>query len=125
MTNDSWQEFRPWLRELLLQWHRMDPVSQKELDRAIQVNKIQGNRNPFIDYPELAEYIWGNKQGQTVDFNQLTQSYGDMYNEGHGSSVVIPSVESGEPAAQKVLRDGKLMILRNESVYTILGQVIR
>ncbi len=125
MTNDSWQEFRPWLRELLLQWHRMDPVSQKELDRAIQVNKIQGNRNPFIDYPELAEYIWGNKQGQTVDFNQLTQSYGDPYNEGHGSSVVIPSVESGEPAAQKVLRDGKLMILRNESVYTILGQTIR
>jgi endonuclease I len=60
MTNDSWQEFKPWLRDVLLAWHRMDPVSDKEKTRAIEVNKIQGNRNPFIDYPELVEFIWGN-----------------------------------------------------------------
>ena len=81
VTNEGWQEFQPWLRDLLLEWHRMDPVSQKELDRAVEVNKIQGNRNPFIDYPELVEYIWGNKQGQFVDFYTLPQSYGTPYDD--------------------------------------------
>ncbi len=53
-----------WSQELLLKWHREDPVSQKELDRNEQVYLIQNNRNPFIDYPSLAEYIWGNKKGE-------------------------------------------------------------
>lgn len=53
-----------WSVNLLLQWHRQDPPSQKEYDRNEQVYKIQNNRNPFIDYPDLAEYLWGNKKGQ-------------------------------------------------------------
>ena len=48
---------------LLLKWHRQDPVSQKEIDRNNGIQKTQGNRNPFIDYPELAEYIWGEHAG--------------------------------------------------------------
>lgn len=52
-----------WSQELLLRWHRDDPVSQKEKDRNEAIYKIQANRNPFIDFPELAEYIWGNKRG--------------------------------------------------------------
>jgi len=47
---------------LFLKWHRNDPVSQKELDRNNAVYGIQNNRNPFIDYPELVEHIWGNLQ---------------------------------------------------------------
>ncbi len=122
MTNEGWQEFRPWLRDLLLEWHRLDPVSQKELDRAVQVNLIQGNRNPFIDYPELVEYIWGNKQGVAVDFHTLTQSYGDPYDDGSTTAV---GLISSEPAARKQMKDGKLIILRNESVYTPVGQKLR
>ncbi|MCM1348895.1 MAG: endonuclease [Firmicutes bacterium] len=53
-----------WAIDLLLEWHRNDKVSQKELDRNEQVFLVQNNRNPFIDYPELVEYIWGNKKGQ-------------------------------------------------------------
>ena len=121
MTNEGWQEFQPWLRDLLVSWHRLDPVSKKELDRAVEVNKIQGNRNPFIDYPELVEYIWGNKQGQTVDFKQLKQSYGDEYNDSP-TGIDAPNTI---PAARKVLRDGQIIILRNESEYTITGQTIR
>ena len=122
MTNEGWQEFRPWLRDLLLSWHRLDPVSQKELDRAIEVNKIQGNRNPFIDYPELAEYIWGNKQGQSVDFRTLDQSYGDQYDDGSASGVSNPTAQ---PAAVKELRNGQIVIIRNTTIYTTLGQTIR
>ncbi len=55
----------------MLQWHRQDPVSSKEIDRANAVNDFQKNRNPFIDYPCLAEYIWGNRKGQPVNFADL------------------------------------------------------
>ena len=122
MTNDSWQEFRPWLRDLLVSWHRMDPVSEKEKARAIEVNKIQGNRNPFIDYPELVEYIWGNKQGQTVDFTELTQSFGDAYGDVHSGTVVS---KTQEPVASKELRNGQVVIRRNNTIFTPLGQIIQ
>lgn len=56
----------------LLTWHRQDPVSQKEIDRNQAVYGIQHNRNPFIDYPELVEYIWGNRVGQTIDLSSMT-----------------------------------------------------
>lgn len=121
VTNEGWQEFRPWLRDLLLEWHRMDPVSQKELDRAVEVNKIQGNRNPFIDYPELVEYIWGNKQGQAVDFYSLPQSYGNPYDDST-TGTEFPFETS---AVQKQLHNGQVVIIRNASIFSTLGQEIR
>jgi len=124
MTNEGWQEFRPWLRDLLVEWHRMDPVSGKELHRASEVNKIQGNRNPFIDYPELVEYIWGDKQGQTVDFRQLKQSYGDKYGD-TATPICSPETHANERSATKQMRNGQLLIVRNVSIYTILGQPIQ
>ncbi len=58
---------------LLLQWHNDDPVSQKELDRNNAVQSIQGNRNPFIDYPEFAECIWGNGNCTALDITDFNQ----------------------------------------------------
>lgn len=52
-----------WSISLLLKWSAQDPVSPKETNRNNAVYGIQKNRNPFIDHPELAEYIWGNKKG--------------------------------------------------------------
>ena len=71
MDNNSYLEFKPWLIEVLLEWHRQDPVSEKEIRRADAISTIQHNRNPYIDYPELVEYIWGDRQGQEVDFTTL------------------------------------------------------
>lgn len=64
-ANDPWPTLRPWAVDMLLDWARRDPVSQKEKDRNNSVEKSQGNRNPFIDFPELAEYIWGTRMDQT------------------------------------------------------------
>ncbi len=44
---------------ILLEWNKMDPVDNLEIRRNEAVYKIQGNRNPFIDYPEFADMIWG------------------------------------------------------------------
>ncbi len=49
---------------MLMKWARNDAVSEKETLRNDAVYKVQKNRNPFVDHPELAEYIWGNKKGQ-------------------------------------------------------------
>ena len=59
---------------LMMKWHREDPVSQKEIDRNNGIQQTQGNRNPFIDYPYLAEYIWGEHAGETVDMSMLMPS---------------------------------------------------
>ena len=67
----------PWAQQLLLKWHREDPVSQKELDRNEEVYKIQNNRNPFIDYPQLVEYIWGNKMGEIFYEENAQEPVGD------------------------------------------------
>jgi endonuclease I len=62
MEADTYPTLKPWAIQLLLQWNRQDPVSQKELTRVENVYAIQKNRNPFIDHPELIEYIWGNNK---------------------------------------------------------------
>ncbi len=69
MQNNTYPVFKPWAINMLLQWHRQDPVSAKEIERNEKVFIIQGNRNPFIDYPELAEHIWGLKTDVPFSFN--------------------------------------------------------
>lgn len=64
LASNKYPGFNEWSINVLLKWHRQDPVSKKETDRNNAVEKYQDNRNPFIDYPELVEYIWGNKMGQ-------------------------------------------------------------
>jgi hypothetical protein len=120
MTNEHWQEFQPWLRDLLVSWHRMDPVSDKEKQRAIEVNKIQGNRNPYIDYPELVEYIWGDKTNQKVDLLLLEQSYGHRYGE-NNVETAIPALHTPDNSIGKVLDGNRIIIIRNGSIYTLLG----
>ncbi|WP_290698375.1 endonuclease [Lacinutrix sp.] len=47
----------------LLDWHRNDPPDDFEMNRNNIVYEWQFNRNPFIDMPDLVEYIWGNQIG--------------------------------------------------------------
>ena len=61
-------------RDLFLKWHRQDPVSEKEIQRNDAVYGIQHNRNPFIDYPYMVEYIWGSEKGKAVNFTELVSS---------------------------------------------------
>lgn len=51
--------FSGWAQKMLLRWAENDPVSKKETDRVEAVCKIQKNRNPFVDFPGLEQYIWG------------------------------------------------------------------
>lgn len=48
---------KPWLEQLLRQWHIADPVSDEERRRTDIIEQFQSTRNPFVDFPNLANQI--------------------------------------------------------------------
>ncbi len=70
-----------WQLSMLLKWSRQDPVDSIEIRRNEAVCVIQHNRNPFIDYPGLEEFIWGDSILQAF-------AYGG-FEEG-GDSIITP-----------------------------------
>ncbi|WP_299818029.1 endonuclease [uncultured Pontibacter sp.] len=56
----------------LYQWHLKDPVDAREVERNNRVEKAQGNRNPYIDYPDLVASAWGFKQVTCEPATQVT-----------------------------------------------------
>ena len=61
INGTKYPAFQSWQLNMLMEWATADPVSEKEKNRNNAVYGIQNNRNPFIDYPGLEQYIWGNK----------------------------------------------------------------
>ncbi len=51
-------------KRLFLKWCAADPVDDFERSRAKVIGEAQGAENPFITYPEIAEYLWGDKAGE-------------------------------------------------------------
>ncbi len=43
---------------ILLEWNSLDSVSEEELARNEAIYQIQGNRNPFVDYPEWVSLLY-------------------------------------------------------------------
>lgn len=64
LNGGTYPVFKSWAINLLLKWNDEDPVSTKELNRNDGVYSIQGNRNPFVDHPELADFIWGTRMSE-------------------------------------------------------------
>lgn len=50
-----------WYLDMLMRWSKQDPIDEREIARNNAVPGVQTNRNPFVDYPGLEEYIWGSK----------------------------------------------------------------
>ena len=59
LEQGAYPTLQPWAYKLYIQWAKEDGVNQMEIDRNEAVNAIQGNRNPYIDLPNLMEYVWG------------------------------------------------------------------
>ncbi|MBE6135268.1 MAG: hypothetical protein E7179_04595 [Erysipelotrichaceae bacterium] len=59
----------------LLVWHKMDPVDEYEIHRNNLVyNNFEKNRNPFIDFPEWVDYIWGTADYDSVNHKSTNRS---------------------------------------------------
>ncbi len=48
---------------VLLRWHQRFPTTAAERERHEVVARFQGNRNPFVEQPSLAQRIWGRECG--------------------------------------------------------------
>lgn len=97
LDGNAYPGLSAWQLEMLMKWAKNDPVSKKETNRNKAVYGIQKNRNPFIDYPGLEEYIWGDKKNIAFSYDNYT------------SGVVTVPVK-----------------LRNSTdIYTISGQRVR
>lgn len=110
IENNTYPTLNSWSRELLLRWAREDQVSQKEIDRNEAVYSFQNNRNPFIDFPELAEYIWGNRRGEAF---KLSEHMGDtpigdpiLINPTQGSLLEFGEVAEGHSITAKLHLNG-------------------
>ena len=58
----------------LLQWNKEDLVDDFERNRNEVIYSYQGNRNPFIDHPEFADYIWDTTQNVSAPDEDNTKN---------------------------------------------------
>ena len=78
LENNTWPTLQRWAYTLYLQWVELDRVDNVETARNEAVYSIQGNRNLFIDFPFLAEYIWGDSIGVPFDpYTSITTASDD------------------------------------------------
>lgn len=96
LEKDDWPTLQEWTYKLLLKWSREDPVDDIEKARNEAVYQIQGNRNPYVDYPNLCEYVWGdsiayawNPEGSSQGGDTPTP---EPEPEEEGAEVVIDSI---------------------------------
>ena len=99
----------------LLEWHRTDPVDAWEENRNdIIYNSFQRNRNPFIDFPEFAEHLWGT----AVGVNWTDQSLGaKKYN-----AVSVRMYPN--PANEIIYIKGLVSPASKVKIYTMRGRLV-
>ncbi len=99
ITGTAYQPYAEWYFNMLMRWSKLDPIDEVEIARNNAVKKEQGNRNPFVDYPGLEEYIWGDKKNETF--------YYDNYN-GNENYVASPTFS---PATGKTFTESLVITL--------------
>ncbi len=69
-------------KTVLLAWNELDPVDDFELNRNETIFGYQGNRNPFIDHPELADKIWDPEtllsENFEISFSKIELTFADL-----------------------------------------------
>ena len=73
LDGSTYPGLQSWQLNMLMQWAKDDPVSEKETNRNNAVYAIQNNRNPFIDYPGLEEYVWGSMTTTAFSYDNYVQ----------------------------------------------------
>jgi endonuclease I len=58
----------------LLEWNRQYPPSDMERQRNNRIFRMQQNRNPFVDHPEFADYIWANVSPTGTEFSNFNMT---------------------------------------------------
>lgn len=107
----------------LLTWNTTDPSDDFELNRNNYVYTWQMNRNPFIDYPNLADYIWGSHAGEpwfsTLGTNEAAELKFLMYPNPANDRITISGIQ-GNAKAEVYSYTGQMVVNQNFSDTTTL-----
>lgn len=99
----TYPAFSTWAKTMLLSWSQQDQVSTKETTRNEAVynypSTASNNRNPFIDFPGLEQYIWGSYTNVAFDPNNYVNPYDG------GGSTTTPSI-SVSPTSTSISEGG-------------------
>ena len=96
----------------LLNWHNLDKADDFEMNRNNVIYNWQMNRNPFIDYPLLADYVFGSNYGQPWSFSLSNNTFSE------NSIKVYPN-----PTTDYLIIDGVEGSAKIE-VYNVTGQQV-
>lgn len=114
LNHDRYNAFKPWAMDMLLRWAKEDPVSEKEIKRNNEAYKVQGNRNPFIDYPGLEQYIWGSNMDKAFSYDKYEAAPDDSAvdnviadEKNDGKTYDIMGREVNESYRGLVIKNGK------------------
>lgn len=105
-AGNKYPAFSSWSQTMFMRWASNDPVSEKEVNRNDAIYSFQKNRNPFIDFPGLEEYIWGDKQDVPFDPDNYDGSETPnppVTPEGPAAPVFSPAGGSVAPGTQVVI----------------------
>ena len=97
---------------LLLQWNQTDPRDDFEMNRNNYIYTWQVNRNPFIDYPNLADYVFG------ANFGQAWSSTLSDTNFDETKIVLYPNPTKNTIIISGISTDGTI------EVFSVLGQKV-
>ena len=80
---NTYPGFTDWYLTMLMRWSKEDPIDEVEIARnnTIASTEVQrqNNRNPFVDYPGLEEYIWGSKKTENFSYDNYDSSTTIVY----------------------------------------------
>jgi len=68
-STSKYPGFMDWYLTMLMRWSKQDPVDEVERARNNAVWSVQANRNPFVDYPGLEDYVWGDKKTEAFSYD--------------------------------------------------------
>lgn len=96
----------------LIQWHLDDPVDDFEINRNEVIFGFQQNRNPFIDHPNLVNFLWGENVGQ--NWNE-SLSYNNSFD---NDLTIFPNPTNGILNFTEELQNEKI------EIFSLTGQKI-
>ena len=95
LQQGAYPTLKEWAYKLYIQWAKADKPNDVEIKRNNDVAKIQGNRNPYVDFPNLMEYVWGDSTNIAFNPETTVKSSSYVNGEGGGGGSVDPDPNPG------------------------------
>lgn len=96
LQQGNYPTLKQWAYNLYIEWAKADNVDETERTRNDAVSNIQGNRNPYVDFPNLMDYVWGDSVDYSFDpyTTVRTFSFGD--DSSQATDVIYSAIYSNE-----------------------------